>query len=292
MAPARNTETRNKTLAFRQLIDQEKANENEVQKFLEENTHFLPTPNLLNHQLHFNCIIRKFPIGDFKTDYAYLTKSSIGWRLVLVELEDSSKPIFKRSSRDAAFSSQFNDAITQIDRWKTEYNRDSRTVHDSLDPLLQPLGGNDVRLHRVLVYGRSRELEEDQKRRTRLEDYSGTHGITVLTYDSLLRLVEAGHTTAKAVLGKNSSGYKLRSVEGEPDSLFAYVMPEHLELGASVEENLISKGYDMKAWKRGERLNHNQKWSSSTHEDIYQDHLHPAAAKILGAMQSKKSSGP
>mgnify|MGYP002079047821 CR=1 FL=1 len=89
-----------------------------MQAFFEANTAFMPTPDLLNHRVHMNSVIAKFPIGERSTDYAYLTKSSIDWRLVLVELEDSSKPIFKESSKNEAFSTAFNDAVAQIDVWR------------------------------------------------------------------------------------------------------------------------------------------------------------------------------
>src|SRR3546814_14039289 len=76
---------------------------------------FMPTPDVLHHRLHMNSVIAKFPIGERSTDYAYLSKSTVEWQLVLVELEDSSKRIFKDSSKNDAFTVDFSDAVAQID---------------------------------------------------------------------------------------------------------------------------------------------------------------------------------
>ena len=67
-----------------------KKNENEIQKFLATNTELIPLPYLLNHQVHFNFIFSKLTISDSLTsDYAYLTKSSAKWVMVLMELWDT-----------------------------------------------------------------------------------------------------------------------------------------------------------------------------------------------------------
>ncbi|MGT2516830.1 Shedu anti-phage system protein SduA domain-containing protein (plasmid) [Sphingomonas panni] len=117
-------ELKQKLEDFRTLIAAEKKNENQIQAFLEANTTFMPTPDLLGHQLHLNSVIAKFRVGERSTDYAYLTKTSIEWQLVLVELEDSGKRIFKPSSNNLAFTSEFTDAVAQIDVWR-DYAADS-----------------------------------------------------------------------------------------------------------------------------------------------------------------------
>src|SRR3546814_18856779 len=84
---------------FDKLIGEPKYNENAIQAFLEANTMFMPTPDVLHHRLHLNSVIAKFPIGKRSTDYAYLSKSTFDWTLVLVDLEENSKRIFKNSSK-------------------------------------------------------------------------------------------------------------------------------------------------------------------------------------------------
>lgn len=114
MAATSSNNVTNMLAAFEKLIAEPKANENAIQAFLEAHTMFLPKPDILNHQLHMNCVIAKFPIGERSTDYAYLTKSTVEWQLVLVELEDSSKKIFKASNKNDGFTVEFSDAIAQM----------------------------------------------------------------------------------------------------------------------------------------------------------------------------------
>lgn len=77
---------------FRSALEDDSLNENDIQRFLEENSELISTPFLLNHHLHFNVLISKFKISDgLISDFAYLTKSSDFWDLVLVEIEDPKK---------------------------------------------------------------------------------------------------------------------------------------------------------------------------------------------------------
>lgn len=58
---------------YEDVINSEENTENQIQSFLEENTIFIPMPFLLNHNLHMNCVISKFRLGnEFITDFAYL----------------------------------------------------------------------------------------------------------------------------------------------------------------------------------------------------------------------------
>ncbi|MDK1389651.1 DUF4263 domain-containing protein [Sinorhizobium sp. 8-89] len=123
---------------FKVLLSKPGRQENAIQAFLEQHTTFLPTPGLLNHRLHLNSIISKFPIGERVADYAYLTKSSDEWKLVLVELEDAGKKLFTQSSKHVGFTSEMNDAIAQVDVWREFWNENRRTVLDSLEHLLVP----------------------------------------------------------------------------------------------------------------------------------------------------------
>jgi hypothetical protein len=155
---------------FKALLSRSGRQENAIQAFLEKHTAFVPTPGLLNHRLHLNCIISKFPIGDRIADYAYLTKSSDEWKLVLVELEDSGKKLFTQSSKHVGFTADMNDAIAQVDVWREYWNENRQEVVKSLEPLLVPPGmrRNGVSLECVLVIGRSAEKDNNEARRTRL----------------------------------------------------------------------------------------------------------------------------
>lgn len=69
----------------------------------------IPTPHMLNHQLHYNFFISKLPLGQkYKTDFVYLTKSSDSWWIVLMELENQHKKMFKGNYKHAEFSKDFH----------------------------------------------------------------------------------------------------------------------------------------------------------------------------------------
>src|SRR5438874_9676978 len=101
--------------AFRRLLANPSTGESEVQSFLEGHSELIPTPFLSNHGLHFGAVISKLPLDtSLISDFAYLTKSSRRWDLVLVELEDPGKPIFTKDPRMAVFSASFNAALAQL----------------------------------------------------------------------------------------------------------------------------------------------------------------------------------
>lgn len=280
-------ELKQKLKDFQNLIDVESKNENQIQAFLEANTMFMPTPDLLGHRLHLNSVIAKFPIGERSTDYAYLTKTSIEWQLVLVELEDSGKRIFKRSSNNLAFTSDFTDAVAQIDVWRDYASEHLDRLRDKLRPLMVPpqMAGHRLSIKYVLIIGRSTELEHHDARKLRLANYGAERDLRIMTYDTIYREVAAGYNKPKAVLRANSRGYLLQSVEGMPAHMFSYIMPAQLELSRTAEASLRAATYDIDAWKRNEPLNFNEKWTRASEPALY-DGMHPAVKGLL-ARQKK-----
>jgi len=137
-----------------------KKKEQEIQDYMEINTEFLPTPDLLGHGLHFNIVISKFPLGDrYKVDYAYLTKNSDSWRIVFVELELPSKTLFLKNIKNIQNTADFNSALAQIQNWKEFLLQNQDQVIDRLRPLLKPLEYNPIHFHYVLIIGRSHEKD-------------------------------------------------------------------------------------------------------------------------------------
>lgn len=62
--------------------------ENALQDYLEKNPRYIPLQFMLNHGLHLFSIVSKFIISDgLITDFMYITKSSISWNIVFIELE-------------------------------------------------------------------------------------------------------------------------------------------------------------------------------------------------------------
>lgn len=282
-------EQKQKLLQFQDLIAVEGPNENAIQAFLEANTEFMPTPGTIGyHGLHLNSVIAKFPVGERSTDYAYLCKNSIEWQLVLVELEDSNKRIFKPSSKNVAFTAEFSDAVAQIDVWRDYATDHLDRLREKLRPLMVPpqMYRNKLSVRYMLVIGRSAEFEYDEKRRLRLANYGQDRDLRIITYDTIAREVRSGGAKAKAVLRANSRGYRLQSTEGMPSLMFSDIMPEHLELSPEAEADLRANQYDIDSWKRNEPLVFNEKWTFRTAKKL-QDEVHPAIKSAIERLKDR-----
>lgn len=243
---------------FKGLISNESADENDIQRFMEENTEFIPTHSLLNHGLHFDCVISKFKIGKWSTDYIYMTKSSAMWKIVLVELEHPSKKIFKRSSKHLAFHSDFNDALAQISTWKDSISKNIVDVKSRLAPLQSRMAGNPMEFSYILVIGRDKGLG-DTLYNDRFHSVYKDMNIQVLTWDSIIRMVKRGDCERKCILSEDANGYKIKNMHRIPSHIFAHIGPARLSINPPDIEALISNGYCMGDWLNGEMLVVNEK---------------------------------
>lgn len=106
---------------FQKLIEMN-SNENLYQEYLELNREFIPLTFLLHHGLHLDIIFTKYPIQEsHTTDFMFLTKTSVNWRAVLVEIEKPSSKIFKKNSNE--FHGDFLHAKDQILNWQTRLSQ-------------------------------------------------------------------------------------------------------------------------------------------------------------------------
>ena len=187
-------------IAFENLLNDAEKNENDIQEFLEDHCEFLVTPWLLNHQLHLNCVISKFQIGERTADFAYLTKSSDKWFLVLVEIERPDKRLFTDSSKHVGMSAALNEALAQTNVWREYWDEHQSEVRERLRPILVPLGmaRNRIELRRVLIIGRSDEKDQNEKRRDRIATTEKDQQIEILTFDTLLRQYRNGRAEKSA----------------------------------------------------------------------------------------------
>jgi hypothetical protein len=256
--------------AFRNLLENPNVVENDIQQFLEEHTAFVETPHLLNHGLSLNSLITKFPIGPWKTDFVYLTKSTIAWRLVMVELEHPGKKLFNNSNRHDAFHSDLNNAIAQLDAWRDHWAISNKEIISRLEPLIVPprMRGNTITPFYVLVIGRDREFINNGRRRKRLSALLEEKNLQILTYDSLLRTYEGARGRRKCILSPTATGFRIKCLDGEPSHMFAYVEPQHLEVSRAAEEKLVGWQYDIPSWRAGEPLVFNEKWTMRDAEKL------------------------
>lgn len=251
---------------FKANLDDASLTENDIQRFLEENTELIPTPFLLNHHLHFNSIISKFKISDgLISDFAFLTKSSDFWNLVLVELEDPKKRLFTSNNEQIKFHSDFNHAMDQITEWKGYIEQNSEEIRRRIDPIRVPLNDRPIRFKYVLIYGRNSEKENDH-RRTRMFAQKTNDDVRVMTFDSLIsEYTLARYRYGKMILSHWREGYKVKSVPTNLDtSIFAYLTPAKLKLELEEKMSLIQQDYEIEKWEKGSYLSYNSKYTEET----------------------------
>jgi hypothetical protein len=92
---------------------------------------------MLNHQLHMNCVIAKFPIGGRTADFAYLTRSSDRWLFVLIEIERANKSLFTASSKHVGNSADFNEALAQNTVWRAYCEQHQAEVWNKVLPIFR-----------------------------------------------------------------------------------------------------------------------------------------------------------
>lgn len=252
-------------------------NESTMQDFLERHAALIPTPFLLNHGLHFDAFISKLPIGSRFCDLAYLTKSSDEWWVVLLELENPHKKLFKGDVDHAEFTADFTQALQQIKDWKTYISDYKNNVINTIQRLLQPLSENKVSFKYVLVMGsREETLVSKARRRALAEENRG--GIKILTYETILsdymresKLVPPADRLILTLHDSNRFKIKyIPIVNSEQDDnisfntmIFSYLTPEDIKLTDKQIAILNAGGYDMDNWLKGKPLSVNNKYIDS-----------------------------
>jgi hypothetical protein len=234
--------------AFEALLSRPGTKESHLQVFLEEHPEFLLTPFLLNHGLHFDAVISKLPLGHgLITDFAYLTKSSTMWRLVLVELEKHDVAFFKADHRTLVPTAEFTARVAQIDSWRDAIGRYKDEILRRLDPIRRPLGRNYVEVCYFLIVGRSPREHTNQRVLDRLARMGGAD-VQISTYDSLLRHYESGRAQSKNVLAVEKDGFKFKQLHCPPHQLLQYLSPHELFLRRAEINKLTRWGLQVDKW--------------------------------------------
>lgn len=255
-------------------------NENQIQKILEDNPELIPLPFLQNHRLHSNLIFKKFPLPNAQeTDFLYLTKSTVEWWCVLVEIESSNKKIFNSStSSTPVFSAEFNNAYDQILSWKGYLLEDSAPMKSSILPLLMHMHRNSIVFKYVLIIGRNSELDSQIK--INLFNQKNTNDIKIMTYDSLINSFTENPIASKIIAVKSTIGYKIKSLNNADTSLFSYLKSGEITFDDSIKNELVNKGYNVNAWKNGELLKVNDKEPMSNFSKTIKKAYHKSAANM------------
>jgi len=245
-----------------------------VQDFLEKHTELIPTPNRLNHHLHFQSVVSKFPLGtELTTDYLYITKSSDVWRVTLVELESPEKRIFTGDLKRTNTSAEFNAALNQVRSWKHYLDENKAEVIRRLEPLLQPMNmrRNPIEFHFQLIIGRSDEKNLSVERKRHFRGLIDETGIELLTFDQLIDWYRNDQRYKKLVLRLTGSQYAFKYMHFEPTQILSYVGPDRLSLSDDEFQRLKAAGYEMDKWIKGELLTYNSKFANSTWQQELKD---------------------
>lgn len=253
-----------------------------VQEFLEMNTELVPMPNRLNHMLHFEAIVSKFPLStELITDYLYITKSSDLWRITLVELEVPDKSIFTSDAKKVNTSAEFNAALNQVRSWKLFVDENRQEVIRKLEPLLQPLGmrRNPIEFNYQLIIGRSADKNLSAARMKHFRGLVKETGIEIMSYDTLINWYRNDFRFQKNVLRLSGVHYSFKLIHFDPTQILSYIGPDHLDLGQEHMDRLRASGYEIDKWRKGDLLTYNHKYADSTWKQELKRGLLPGAAK-------------
>lgn len=238
---------------FNAIIDNKLTTENDLQSFLEKNSEFIPTDFLNGHQLNFQLIISKLRLGnEYITDFAYLTKNSGKWTLVLIEIEQASKKVFlKDNGSYPRFTAEFNGALAQVTAWKNYIANNKSTVEKKISRLKIPMENNVLDFKYILVIGRDEHFSEEQigvLRETEKDD------LKILTYDSLGRRFE--NNKPRMILSPiGDKDFKIKFVpENYLTNFFGWVTSEGIQISLDARSELIKQGYSIEEWESGKLL--------------------------------------
>lgn len=217
------------------LLEQ-RLTEQAYQTFLEENTRLIPREFVQNHGIHFNLVLRKLPFGaDYKSDFAYLSKSSDDWNCVLVEIERPGRSFFKDNTN--VFHPRFDAALQQINSWRGWLLNDANRINlcDAiLTPIRKPLERNPVFLKFVLVYGRRSEYAGNDIRR-RLISSQERDDFKILTFDSLAENLEGKNDLY--IAARRNEYIDVLSDTFLSESMFSWMQPEHIRISKKFAAN-------------------------------------------------------
>jgi hypothetical protein len=245
--------------------------ESSMQTYLEQHSDFLPYQKfLLNHGVHLSSVIAKLQIGhSYKTDFAYITKSSNEWYLVLVEIEKPTKRFFNRND---SFSKDFNQAYEQIKNWESylsDANHKSYLIQ-RFEGLREPrtiLRDDNVNIKYLLVYGRSNEWQRSKQRRIKLNS-KNTNDIRVCTYDTICEAINSSTSitdySRKIIFSPvEDNRFMIKYLPDHDDiPVFAWCSKDTIVYNEDIKRQLMAMGFEMEQYEKGENLSINHKRSS------------------------------
>jgi len=213
--------------------------EQEIQRYIEDNTRLVPREFVQNHGIHFQLVLRKLSFGaDFKSDLGYLSKSSDDWNCVLIELEHPASRFFNGKTND--FHPDFLKAVQQIDKWRAWLLRlENRATFadNTLGPIRKPLGRNPVYMKFVLVHGRRAEYRNNEQRRA-LIAAKEADDFKIMTFDSLAENLQSKHDLY--VAARRNEYIDVLSDVFLDESMFAWMQPEQIRISEKLKASALA----------------------------------------------------
>lgn len=182
----------NLTEQFLLQIENPKANELSIMKFIKQNKAYFIIASLFkdyNFGHHEAYVIPEFLFGNtYRVDYLLIGKNSGGYEFVLVELEHPYKDI---TTKNGDLGSAFRKGIKQIDDWKRYLVPNFMTLEETFLKYINPnidiprefIKPDITRIHYVVVAGRRCHFDDNTYwiKRNKRENEK----INLLHYDNL-----------------------------------------------------------------------------------------------------------
>ncbi|MEG1235058.1 MAG: Shedu immune nuclease family protein [Acinetobacter sp.] len=174
---------------YEKLLENVDNDEKVFQSFFEKNPSFLPGGlELIGNSGHYpimHSLITQPKLGctvERNPDFLWLAKDSLNFCPVFIEIEKPTKKMFTKSGIPAK---DFNQAMNQIDEWKTLLNMPENQIH-FLKYYNIPSSERKKRFapQYLLVYGRRSEYEENEHL-TRLRAQKESNDIKIMSFDRL-----------------------------------------------------------------------------------------------------------
>lgn len=236
---------------YRALLDRG-ADEQTYQSFIESNTELIPREFVMNHGVWCDLVFRKLRLGSsYICDFAFVTKGSMRWRLVLVEIERPDKPFFRRST--LRLHSDFARALEQVSDWRSFLSRDLiGFVTDTLGAVATfPQIADPGEVKFVLVYGRRGEFESNPLRKAKLAAQE-TDDLRIMSFDSLVENLAAKEDLYLAV--RRNEFVDILSDRFISETPFVYLEPENIRISRDLmasAESALEKDYQFVEFANG-----------------------------------------
>ena len=223
--------------AYRNLLTTYNS-EQDLQKFLEDNTEFIPREFVQNHGIHNQLVFRKLKLAEnYVTDFFYLCKSSDDWNCVLIELEKPNSKFFVDGTN--RLHNDFLAGLDQIDRWRAWFNNSNNKdyfTNQALSFIRKPLFENPCYIKYILVIGRREEYHTSEQRKS-LIHAKERDDFKIITFDSLCEAFEQ-HPLLYLCVKKNEH-FEIHSETLFSENVFNWTAVEHIKIKPKLKEKLI-----------------------------------------------------